>query len=106
MHLTHMITAVDAHAAGEPGRVITGGVLDVPGATMFEKMKYLEQHGDELRQRMVDGTPLRRLGEVDDIAAAALYLASPAASYVTGRILEVDGGLQRSNLDMGLADLG
>ena len=32
MHLTNMITAVDAHAAGEPGRVITGGVLDVPGA--------------------------------------------------------------------------
>jgi len=32
-----MITAVDAHACGEPGRVITGGVLDVPGQTMFDK---------------------------------------------------------------------
>ena len=31
MHLTNMITAVDAHAGGEPGRVIIGGVLDVPG---------------------------------------------------------------------------
>jgi len=60
---------------------------------------------DELRQRMIDATPLRRLGEVEDIAAACLYFVSPAASYVTGRILEVDGGLQRSNLDMGLADL-
>jgi proline racemase len=37
-----MITAVDAHACGEPGRVITGGVLDVPGKTMFEKKVYLE----------------------------------------------------------------
>src|SRR3954453_21329911 len=43
-----MITAVDAHACGEPGRVITGGVLDVPGRSMFEKMKHLEQNADEL----------------------------------------------------------
>jgi proline racemase len=48
-----MITAVDAHACGEPGRVITGGVLDVPGATMFEKKTYLEQHCDDLRLRML-----------------------------------------------------
>jgi len=48
-----MITAVDAHACGEPGRVITGGVLDVPGKTMFEKKTYLEQHADWLRLRML-----------------------------------------------------
>jgi proline racemase len=48
-----MITAVDAHAGGEPGRVITGGVLDVPGTTMFEKRLYLEQHADGLRKRML-----------------------------------------------------
>jgi proline racemase len=48
-----MITAVDAHACGEPGRVITGGVLDVPGRTMFEKMKYLEAHADHIRLRML-----------------------------------------------------
>ncbi|MCP4168352.1 MAG: proline racemase family protein [Chloroflexi bacterium] len=53
MRIAKMITAVDAHAAGEPGRVITGGVLDVPGKTMFEKMKYLEKHGDDLRLRML-----------------------------------------------------
>ena len=50
MRLARMIQAVDAHAAGEPGRVIVGGVLDVPGATMFEKMRHLAEHGDELRQ--------------------------------------------------------
>ena len=53
MRLSGMITAVDAHAAGEPGRVIVGGVLDVPGRTMFEKKTYLEQHGDDLRKRML-----------------------------------------------------
>jgi proline racemase len=48
-----MITAVDAHACGEPGRVITGGVLDVPGRTMFEKMTHLRDHADGLRLRML-----------------------------------------------------
>jgi proline racemase len=48
-----MITAVDAHACGEPGRVITGGVLDVPGKTMFEKMKHFERHSDHIRLRML-----------------------------------------------------
>src|SRR5215471_6734965 len=48
-----MITAVDAHACGEPGRVITGGVLDVPGHTMFDKMTYLRDHADGLRLRML-----------------------------------------------------
>ena len=53
MRLDKMITAVDAHACGEPGRVITGGVLDVPGKTMFEKKNYLERHADDLRTRML-----------------------------------------------------
>jgi proline racemase len=48
-----MITAVDAHACGEPGRVITGGVLDVPGRSMFEKKTWLETHADQLRLRML-----------------------------------------------------
>ncbi|HEY2016257.1 MAG TPA: proline racemase family protein [Bryobacteraceae bacterium] len=53
MRFSSMITAVDAHAAGEPGRVITGGVLDVPGKTMFDKMRHLETQADELRLRML-----------------------------------------------------
>src|SRR5437867_4926918 len=53
MRLSGMITAVDAHAGGEPGRVITGGVLDVPGRTMFEKRTYLLEHADGLRKRML-----------------------------------------------------
>jgi proline racemase len=53
MRLGQMVTAVDAHACGEPGRVIVGGVLDVPGTTMFEKMSYLRDHRDDLRKRML-----------------------------------------------------
>jgi proline racemase len=53
MRLSNMITAVDLHAAGEPGRVIVGGVLDVPGATMFDKRLHLEAHVDALRKRML-----------------------------------------------------
>ena len=48
-----MISAVDLHACGEPGRVIVGGVRDVPGRSMFEKMQYLAQHHDGLRKRML-----------------------------------------------------
>jgi proline racemase len=47
------ITAVDAHACGEPGRVIIGGVPDVPGKTMFQKMTYLASHQDDLRKLML-----------------------------------------------------
>jgi proline racemase len=53
MRVSRMICAVDLHAAGEHGRVIIGGVLDVPGHTMFEKKTYLEQHGDGLRKLML-----------------------------------------------------
>jgi 7-alpha-hydroxysteroid dehydrogenase len=60
---------------------------------------------DELRRAMEEATPLRRIGDPEDIAAAVVYLCSPAGSYVTGKVLEVDGGLDRPNLDLGLPDL-
>jgi len=60
---------------------------------------------DELRNEMVTKTPLRRLGEPDDIAIAALYLASPAGSFVTGKVWEVDGGIEAPNLGLNLPDL-
>jgi proline racemase len=53
LRLGPVIRAVDAHAAGEPGRVIVGGVQDVPGATMFDKMTWLQANGDDLRLRML-----------------------------------------------------
>ena len=60
---------------------------------------------DDLRDEMIRRTPLHRLGEVEDIAIAALYLASPASSFVTGKVMEVDGGIEAPNLGLGLEDL-
>ena len=53
MKLARLISAVDAHAGGEPGRVITGGVLDVPGETVFAKMRHLAEQGDGLRKLLL-----------------------------------------------------
>ncbi|MDQ3779494.1 MAG: proline racemase family protein [Chloroflexota bacterium] len=53
MRIAKMVSAVDCHAGGEPGRVIVGGVLNVPGETMFAKMRYLATERDDLRRRML-----------------------------------------------------
>lgn len=60
---------------------------------------------DELRTAMEQATPLRRIADPEEIAAAVLFLASPAGSFVTGKIIEADGGLDVPNLDFGLPDL-
>jgi 7-alpha-hydroxysteroid dehydrogenase len=54
---------------------------------------------------MERATPLKRIADPSEIAAAILFLASAAGSFVTGKILEVDGGVQTANLDFGLPDL-
>src|SRR5215510_7482597 len=53
MRFAKMIHAVDLHACGEHGRVIVGGVADVPGASMFEKMTYLRDSKDWVRLMML-----------------------------------------------------
>jgi 7-alpha-hydroxysteroid dehydrogenase len=60
---------------------------------------------DEMRGGIEKLTPLARLGTTDDIAAAVLYLASPAGSYLTGAVLDVHGGLQKPNMDLPIPDL-
>jgi 7-alpha-hydroxysteroid dehydrogenase len=60
---------------------------------------------DGLRGQMEQATPLRRIGDPQEIAAAVIFLASPASGYITGKILEVDGGIERPNLDLGIPDL-
>jgi 3-oxoacyl-[acyl-carrier protein] reductase len=49
--------------------------------------------GEEARAALAKQIPLQRLGQPEDVANAALFLASPAARYVTGQVLAVDGGL-------------
>jgi 7-alpha-hydroxysteroid dehydrogenase len=60
---------------------------------------------DELRTGIENATPLRRLGDPADIAAAVIYLASPAGSYLTGAVLDVHGGLQQPNMKLPIPDL-
>lgn len=75
-----------------------------PGSILTSALDIVASN-DELRTPMEQATPLRRLGDPSDIAAAAVYLASPAGSYLTGKTLEVDGGLTFPNLDMPIPDL-
>jgi 7-alpha-hydroxysteroid dehydrogenase len=49
---------------------------------------------ETVRERLENNTPMHRVGQVADIAAAVVYLASPASSFVTGKIFEVDGGVE------------
>jgi 7-alpha-hydroxysteroid dehydrogenase len=55
---------------------------------------------DEIEQAIVKCTPMDRLGQPEDIAACALFLASPAASYITGEIYGVNGGLTGAPMEM------
>lgn len=47
-----------------------------------------------VRRQLEDNTPMHRVGQTADIAAAVVYLASPASSWVTGKIFEIDGGVE------------
>ena len=60
-----------------PGNVITEGLADL---------------GEEYMQEMTASVPLRRLGTVDEIGYAALFLATDEAAYITGQTIVVDGG--------------
>jgi 7-alpha-hydroxysteroid dehydrogenase len=71
-------------------RIRANAVL--PGAIETASLRwFLDQQAPHVREHMEKMTSMRRNGTPEDIAAAVLYLASPAASWVTGKLLEVDG---------------
>ncbi|HET8605380.1 MAG TPA: SDR family oxidoreductase [Marmoricola sp.] len=74
------------------------------GSVLTSALEFVA-HDPATHEQLVSRTPLRRIGEAEDVAAAVVYLASPAGAFVTGKVLEVDGGLQLPNLDLGLPDL-
>lgn len=59
----------------------------------------------EIKAKMEAATPLHRLGQPWEVAAGILYLASPAGAYLTGKVLEIDGGTTHPNLEIELPDL-
>ncbi|MFR9753542.1 SDR family oxidoreductase [Nocardia sp. 004] len=75
-----------------------------PGAILTSALEIVAGN-DAMRTELEAKTPLHRIGEPEDIAAAALYLVAPAGQYLTGKILEPDGGLLIPNLDFPIPDL-
>jgi 7-alpha-hydroxysteroid dehydrogenase len=75
-----------------------------PGSILTSALDVVASN-EALRTPMEQATPLRRLGDPLDIAAAAVYLSSPAGSFLTGKTLEVDGGITFPNLDLSIPDL-
>ncbi len=59
---------------------------------MFGSEQNDKVFGQDVWQALIAGTPMRRLGEADDLKAAVVFLASPGAKFVTGQNLVVDGG--------------
>ena len=74
-HLAHKHITVNAIAPGLFPSKMTAGIIDTMG------------------EKIVAGTPLKRAGEPGDMAGVAIYLASPASSFVTGAVIPVDGGI-------------
>ncbi|MDO9497313.1 MAG: SDR family oxidoreductase, partial [Nocardioides sp.] len=75
------------------------------GSIMTSALEFVAGQPDMMNQ-LETKTPLGRVGEPEDIAAAVLYLSSRAGQYVTGKLLEVDGGIQQPTLDLGFPDVG
>jgi 7-alpha-hydroxysteroid dehydrogenase len=96
-HLAHHVAkAALAHmtrlmAADLGPRIRVNALL--PGAVETQALRnVMESRMPGLRQLLIDQTRMRRIGQPEDVARAAVFLASPAASWITGVLLDIDGG--------------
>jgi NAD(P)-dependent dehydrogenase (short-subunit alcohol dehydrogenase family) len=76
--------------------LVAPGYIDVRGWSQA----FPDRASDEMRARLVASIPLGRSGHPTDIANAVLFLASDAASHITGTVLEVDGGSNAGRLTL------
>lgn len=75
------------------------------GAVMTPALQNTFDMDANFREKLIEKTPLKSVGDTNDIGLAALFLCSPGASYVTGAVLNIDGGIQDTNLPFKLPDL-
>lgn len=108
--LTHSVTKAAVSqltrvmAAELAPRIRVNAIL--PGAIETDSLKnFLDHLGGELRSTMIERTPMRRNGLPDDIAHAALWLCSPAAAWVTGQLVAVDGMAAEELIPKDIPDL-
>ena len=87
----HALTLQLAQEFGPQG--ITCNAI-CPGAVMTPRVKGLlkERQSDEQRERVLNEIPVRRHGELEDIANSVAFLASPESGFITGVLLDVNGG--------------
>ena len=77
-----------------PQGVRVNGLL--PGRVQTDRVRELDGDDPEVPKRIAAGIPLRRYGEPSEFGRVAAFLLSPAASYVTGAMVPVDGGAVRA----------
>ena len=63
-----------------------------PGGVLTDRLRAAFRENEALRDDMIGVAPLGRLGELDEVAEAAIFVASRHASYITGQVIAVDGG--------------
>jgi NAD(P)-dependent dehydrogenase (short-subunit alcohol dehydrogenase family) len=87
----HALTLQLAQEFGPQG--ITCNAI-CPGAVMTPRVKGLlkERQSDDQRERILNEIPVRRHGELEDIANSVAFLASPESGFITGVLLDVNGG--------------
>src|SRR5262245_38687620 len=95
-HLTRLL-------ANELAPKVRVNALAVGAVETSALAPFLKAEG--MREKMESLTPMKRIGQVEDIAAAALCLVSDASAWVTGKVVEVDGGQETSNFPIKLPDV-
>ncbi len=85
MNLNRIINTIDTHTAGEPTRVVTGGIPHIPGTTMMEKKVWMANNEDDLRKMLM----LEPRGHQDMFGA---ILTAPVSEDADMGIIYMDGG--------------